>query len=127
MRIVSAKTKTAQKNILNAYTKMSDSVVRLFSLYPQLVDKLQKWVRANKSSIYKTYLCLGDIYWKFVVVQNKVQFDGELMDKMSDFDIELARDLVFKDMDCDTIVIPKVTNKDALAAFVYGNFIVEIK
>jgi len=129
MKVPSATTKKAINKLNKCHKDMLHSVEALFAVYDPLVEKLQEWVRENNNSIHKAYLCMciDIIMWKFIAVQKRVPFDGDLMDKMSDCDVEIARDKRFRDINIDSMVMPRVSSDDALSAFVYGKFITEIK
>ncbi len=85
--------------------------------FGDLLDFLSKWIEANKPKIHRAQVAVRENDLLFLVTQAGAAYDDELMDSLSDLDIEVANSESFSLVKMNVLAIPR-TPDEASTAFI---------
>ena len=76
--------------------------------FQKLLERLAKWIHGNKGEIESAFLTVRDAGLLFLVVRNSKKYNGKFEDKLTDLDIEIARDKNYDKIKLSVLAIPQV-------------------
>ena len=74
----------------------------------ELLDRLYQWVDERKQLIGSAYIVFGGEGVTLVIVQRAVTFDFAFEEELTDLDIEVANENLFRLIPFSTLLVPKV-------------------
>jgi len=78
-----------------------------------LLPRLSAWIKEHRARVQKAFLTLRDGYLLFLVIRKQVRYDEEFTDRLTDLDIEIARNPDLDHVQMNVLALPAVTNEGA--------------
>jgi hypothetical protein len=97
---------TAQEAI--NFLSLAGRAVEFQRQLKELLDRLYDWVEERKERIGSAYIAFGRDGLTLVIVQRAVAFDFTFEDQLTDLDLEVANEQLFRLIPFSTLLVPKV-------------------
>lgn len=97
---------TAQEAI--NFLSLAGRAVEFQRQLKELLDRLYDWVEERKERIASAYIAFGRDGLTLVIVQRAVAFDFTFEDQLTDLDLEVANEQLFRLIPFSTLLVPKV-------------------
>ncbi len=97
---------TAQEAI--DFLSLAGRAVEFQRQLKELLDRLYQWVDERKQRIGSAYIVFGGDGVTLVIVQRAVTFDFPFEEELTDLDIVVANEQLFRLIPFNTLLVPKV-------------------